>query len=71
MNSLVRDLGGIALIGDGVVGALIPKRHVGRYQRGPSPWRSTMVFFGRNPSLTRTLAVGELALGLWIATRRS
>ena len=70
MKRVIRDLGGIALVGDGVVGTLIPARHTRRYQTGPSPWRSAMRFFVKRPGLTRVLAVAEVAAGLWVATRR-
>ena len=70
MKRIVRDLGGITLVGDGVVGALIPARHTRRYQMGPSLWRAAMRSFARHPALTRALAVGEVGVGLWVATRR-
>ena len=66
MKRIIRDLGGILCIGDGVVGALIPSRHTRRYETGPSLWRSVMRFFARRRALTRTLAVGQVATGLWL-----
>lgn len=68
MHRILRDISGIVLIGDGVVGALVPVRHSRRYEMGPSPWRSAMRFFVRRPALTRALAAAELAAGLWVAT---
>ena len=70
MSAVARDIAGISLIGDGVVGALIPTRHARRYQIGPGPWRAAMGHFARRPVLTRTLAIAELALGLRVATIR-
>lgn len=61
---------GIALIGDGVVGAAIPTRHVARWSTGPAPWRRAMRRFADRPGLTRVLAVGEFVAGLWLALRR-
>ena len=69
MRGTVRDLGAIALIGDGVVGLLVPARHARRYERGPRPWRRAMSFFARRPGVTRGAAVAEVAAGVVLATR--
>lgn len=58
------DITAIILIGDGVVGALTPSRHVRRYECGPMAWRKTMRWFARRPELTRGLALVELGSGL-------
>lgn len=60
---------GILLIGDGVIGAVIPARHSRRWVGGPDWWRRAMQLFIDYPTLTRTLALGELVLGLWLAIR--
>ena len=70
LATLVRELVGMTLIGDGVVGALIPSRHARRWSVGPKPWQRTMRTFAARPQLTRLLALGEGCLGLWIALRR-
>ena len=61
------DLTAIGLIGDGVVGALTPRRHVRRYEIGPRVWQDAMRAFARRPALTRSLAVSEAAAGLMLA----
>lgn len=66
----LRDLLGIVLIGDGVVGAAIPRRHTRRYERGPRWWRASMRFFARRPLLVRALAAAEIAAGASIALVR-
>ena len=66
---LLRDLGGIILIGDAVVGALIPARHTRRYELGPHWWKRAMRPFIQQPTLTRVLAAGEFGAGLWIALK--
>ena len=66
---VARDLAGIILIGDAVVGALILARHTHLYELGPRWWQGAMRTFARQPTLTRVLAAGELAAGLWIALK--
>ena len=63
----ILDVVAIALIGDGMVAALIPTRHSRRYEAGPRPWRGVMRYFARRPALTRLLAVFEVALGIRLA----
>ena len=63
------DVTAIVLIGDGVVGALTPVRHVRRYQRGPAAWRDAMGWFADRPQLTRALALLEFASGLALTLR--
>lgn len=58
------DIIAIALIGDGVVGALTPARHAQRYEQGPAAWRDAMGWFVERPQLTRALALLELGSGL-------
>lgn len=66
----LRDLLGIVLIGDGIVGAAIPRRHTRRYERGPGWWRAAMRFFAQRPSLVQALAAAEVAAGASIALAR-
>ena len=59
----------IVVIGDGVVGALLPARHAARWVHGPGPWRQAMLPFVEHPGLTRVLGVVQVAAGLgWVAT---
>ena len=57
------------VIGDGVVGALDPSRHVHRWRDGPAPWKRLMHGFLHRPGLTRALALAEVAAGAWYAHR--
>ena len=59
----------ILLIGDGVVGALIPRRHVQRWETGPRAWQRLMRAFAVRPQMTRLLAVAEAVAGIWYAYR--
>ena len=48
-------------IGDGVIGALAPQRHMARWSSGPMPYEKAMRPFARHPHLTRALAIAEVA----------
>lgn len=69
MNARLAEAAAIALIGDGVVGALFPARHAARWLRGPTPWLRAMRPFSEHPALTRASAVVELGVGVWWAAR--
>ena len=69
MNAVAKDIISISLIGDGVVGALIPTRHARRYVTGPGAWRAAMRLFAERPGLTRSLALVELFAGVRLAVR--
>ena len=71
MKRIVRDLAGILLLGDGIVGVLIPTRHTRRYERGPGPWRRAMRYFASRPALTRAAAIAEIVAGLRLGMTRS
>jgi hypothetical protein len=59
------ELGGLAMIGDGVIAALAPRGHVALWLRGP--WRTLMRPFDRHPQLTRVAGIGEAVAGILIA----
>jgi hypothetical protein len=65
-NSRSRDLMAMILVGDGLLGLLIPGRHVHRWNRGPATWRCAMQYLELRPGLTRLLAASELCVGLWL-----
>lgn len=56
-------------IGDGVVGAVAPRRHMARWSSGPKAYEAVMRPFARHPRLTRALAVVEVAAATSYALR--
>ena len=56
-------------IGDGLIGALAPGRHMSRWSSGPAPYEALMRPFARHPQLTRAFAVAELAAATSYAMR--
>lgn len=55
----------MTLVGDGVVGAVYPRRHAARWLTGPAAWRRMVRPFVDNPGLTRAAAAVELVVGMW------
>lgn len=75
MRARLESLLAVALIGDGVLAALQPRRHMARWDAGPEAWRKLVRPFRERPALTRSLALGQtLAAAAWasrIAPRRA
>jgi hypothetical protein len=57
----------ILMIGDGVLSALRPRRHVSLWRRGPEPWRQLVAFLEERPRLTVALGAASVLAGLWLA----
>lgn len=58
------------VIGDGLLCAVDPKRHVELWREGPGPWPEVADFFEDRPILTRLCGAGGVLFGLWLATRQ-
>lgn len=59
----------LAMIGEGVVGLLHPRRYSLFWQIGP-PWlRHTTQTLAEHRDATRLMCAGEIAVGLWLALR--
>jgi hypothetical protein len=59
----------MALIGDGVMAAIHPKRDATAWAAGPAPWRALMQALHDRPNLTRAIAVAQIAGGVYWALR--
>jgi len=60
----------MAIVGDGVVEIIAPRRHSLLWETGPEAARKTARFFADNPNLMRALGAAEVALGIWLALRQ-
>lgn len=60
-SSRIRAVVALLAIGDGVIGAVAPARHMARWLSGPAPYEALMRPFARHLQLTRGLAVLEAA----------
>jgi len=57
----------MAIIGDGVMGIINPRRDVRAWQYGPQPWRNLMQSLEDRPNLTRALSAAQVIGGiLWV-----
>jgi hypothetical protein len=57
----------LAMIGEGIVGLLRPRRYLLFWNIGPEWLRKTAKSLADHQDATRLMCVGEIALGLWIA----
>jgi hypothetical protein len=65
----IRTIAGIAMIGEGVVVALRPRRYVRLWNGGPRWWRRFVRAWMRRPGMTRTIGIAELLAGIWMVLR--
>jgi hypothetical protein len=70
MSRRIKELAAIAVIGDGVVGFVAPRRHSLLWKVGPEGYQEAIRWFAERPSLVRLLAAVELGLGLMLALRQ-
>jgi hypothetical protein len=57
----------MALIGDGVMGMIHPRRDSRAWQYGPKPWQSLMQALEEHPNLTRLIGAAQVIGGvLWV-----
>lgn len=70
MSRRIKELVAIAVIGDGVVGLVAPRRHSLLWKVGPEGYQEVLRWFAERPVLVRVLAVAELGLGLMLALRQ-
>jgi hypothetical protein len=66
----INELAAIAMVGDGVVGLVAPRRHSLLWKFGPDGYQEAIRWFAERPSLVRLLAAAELGLGLMLALRQ-
>jgi hypothetical protein len=57
----------LAMIGEGIVGLLRPRRYSLFWNIGPEWLRNTAKSLAEHRDATRLMCAGEIALGLWIA----
>jgi len=59
----------LAMIGEGVVGLLHPRRYSLFWKIGPTWLRHTTQTLAEHRDATRLMCAGEIAVGLWLALR--
>lgn len=59
----------LAMIGEGLIGLLHPRRYSLFWKLGPAWLRHTTQTLAEHREATRLICVGEMAIGLWLALR--
>ena len=54
-----------ALIGDGVMALVSPRRDAKAWECGPAPWCRLMRALQDRPGMTRAIGVAQIAGGVW------
>lgn len=70
LRDRMRETFALVVIGDGVLGATQPERHLALWRRGPEPYRRAMAALARRPGLTQMLSAAQVGAGLWWASRQ-
>jgi hypothetical protein len=57
----------MAIIGDGVMGIIHPRRSTKAWHYGPEPWKNLMQSLEDRPNLTRAISAAQVIAGiLWV-----
>ncbi len=67
----LKEIAAIMMIGEGVVGALIPRRYMRLWDFGPKRYRNFIKASAKRPNLVRIASVAEAGLGVWLALRQA
>jgi hypothetical protein len=65
-----KELLALTMVGDGVLTAIQPKRHLRLWRGGPKFLVRTIDAFEHRPTLTRILGISKAVAGLWWASRQ-
>lgn len=66
----LKELLAILIIGDGVLALVAPRRHPRLWKFGPQGYQQLMQAFSERPIMKRFSGVGQIGLGLWLASRQ-
>ncbi|HKX32741.1 MAG TPA: hypothetical protein VJ302_33955 [Blastocatellia bacterium] len=69
-NRRLKELMAIWMIGEGIVGALRPRRYMRLWRFGPEPYRNLIDTLAEHQGTTRILCAAEAGVGLWWALRQ-
>ena len=61
---------GLAMVGEGIVGAFFPKKYSLLWKIGPEPLRNLMEKAAENPETMRLIYAAEATFGFWLAARQ-
>lgn len=66
----VKEIIGLAMLGEGIIGLIAPKKYSLLWEIGPEPIRDMMEKAAENPETMRLLYAAEAGLGFWLAMRQ-
>jgi hypothetical protein len=66
----LKEIAAIMMIGEGIVGALIPRRYMSLWEFGPKRYRKFIKASAKRPNLVRIASAAEAGLGIWWALRQ-
>lgn len=66
----LKELLGLMLIGEGVVGVLYPEQHTRLWAIGPRPWREFVERCAQQSELLRLLWAAQTGVGIWLTARQ-
>ncbi|MGE0128571.1 MAG: hypothetical protein AB7U82_10870 [Blastocatellales bacterium] len=66
-----KEIAAMMMIGEGIIGALTPRRHMRLWDFGPKKYRNFIKASAKRPNLIRIAAAAEAGLGVWWALRQA
>lgn len=69
-NQRIKELIALWLVGEGIVGAIRPKRYLQLWRFGPKAYRKFIDTLTEHPNATRAFCAAEAGVGLWWALRQ-
>jgi hypothetical protein len=66
-----KELAAIMMIGEGIIGTLIPSRYMSLWDFGPKRYRRFIRASAKRPNLVRIASAAEAGLGVWLALRQA
>jgi hypothetical protein len=67
----LKEIAALMMIGEGIIGAVIPRRHLRLWKFGPKKYQKFIDASARRPNLMRIASAAEAGLGLWWAMRQA
>jgi hypothetical protein len=66
----LKEIAAMTMIGEGIIGALYPRRHILLWKFGPKKYRKFIEASARRPNLVRIAAAAGAGVGVWWALRQ-
>jgi hypothetical protein len=70
-NNRFMEILAVGMIGEGIIGAIRPRRYLRLWRFGPKAYRDFIDALARRPRATRLMFAAEAGLGVWLALRNT